>query len=42
MLVCATCVQLGPTLAYNAAAHAAAVKPVKDFLRATFRLPVAP
>jgi dienelactone hydrolase len=35
------CVQLGPTLAYNAEAHAAAVKSVKEFLRATFRLPAA-
>jgi dienelactone hydrolase len=32
------CVQLGPMLAYNAEAHAAAVKAVKELLHATFRL----
>jgi dienelactone hydrolase len=32
------CVQLGPMLAYNAEAHAAAVKAVKELLNATFRL----
>ena len=32
------CVQLGSTLAYNPEAHAASVKAVKEFLRATFRL----
>lgn len=33
------CVEFGPTLAYNAEAHAAAVKTVKEQLRTTFRLP---
>lgn len=32
------CVELGPTLAYDAEAHAASVKAVKELLRATFRL----
>lgn len=32
------CVERGPHLAYNPAAHAAAVQAVKDLLRATFRL----
>lgn len=32
------CVEFGPTLAYNAEAHAAAVKAVKELLRATFQL----
>ena len=36
-----TCVQLGPHLAYNPEAHAAAVKSVKELLRATFRLPAS-
>jgi dienelactone hydrolase len=34
-----TCVRLGPTLGYNAGAHAEAVKSVKEFLAATFKLP---
>jgi hypothetical protein len=34
------CVELGPTVGYNAQAHAASVKAVKQFLAATFRLPV--
>jgi dienelactone hydrolase len=33
------CVEFGPTLAYNAEAHAASVKSVKEFLAATFLLP---
>jgi len=33
------CVELGPTLGYNAEAHAASVKAVKTFLASTFRLP---
>jgi hypothetical protein len=32
-------VEFGPTLAYNAEAHAASVKSVKEFLAATFLLP---
>ena len=32
------CVELGPTLGYNAEAHAASVKAVKTFLASTFRL----
>jgi len=32
------CVEKGPQVAYNAAAHQATVKAVKDFLTATFRL----
>jgi hypothetical protein len=32
------CVERGPHLAYNPAAHAAAIQAVKDLLRATFRL----
>lgn len=32
------CVEFGPTLAYNAEAHAASVKAVKEFLGTTFRL----
>ncbi len=32
------CVELGPTLGYNAEAHAASVKAVKAFLASTFRL----
>ena len=34
-----TCVRLGPTVGYNAAAHAAALKSVKEFLAVVFRLP---
>lgn len=34
-----SCVEFGPTIAYNAEAHAASVKAVKEFLAATFRLP---
>ena len=34
-----TCVRLGPTVGYNAAAHAAALKSVKEFLAETFKLP---
>jgi dienelactone hydrolase len=33
-----TCVRLGPTVGYNAAAHAAALKSVKEFLAETFKL----
>jgi dienelactone hydrolase len=33
-----TCVRLGPTVGYNAAAHAAALKAVKEFLAETFKL----
>lgn len=33
------CVELGPTIAYNAEAHAASVKAVREFLVVTFRLP---
>jgi dienelactone hydrolase len=33
-----TCVRVGPTLGYNAAAHAAALKSVKEFLAETFKL----
>jgi dienelactone hydrolase len=32
------CVVRGPTIAYNAEAHSASVKAVKDFLRTTFKL----
>ena len=32
------CVERGPHVGYNAAAHAAATRAVKDFLRTTFRL----
>jgi dienelactone hydrolase len=32
------CVERGPHVGYNAAAHAAATRAVKDFLRATFRI----
>ena len=34
-----SCVELGPTLGYNAEGHAASVKAVKAFLASTFRLP---
>ena len=34
-----TCVRLGPTVGYHAAAHAAALKAVKEFLAETFKLP---
>lgn len=33
------CVRIGPTVGYNAAAHAAALTSVKEFLAATFKLP---
>jgi dienelactone hydrolase len=33
------CVEFGPTVGYNADAHAASVKAVKEFLASTFRVP---
>jgi dienelactone hydrolase len=33
------CVEIGPTVGYNAEAHAASVRAVKGFLAATFKLP---